>query len=66
MLKTNGHITPKLKKGIFGIKFAKGFRYEISLPGELKEVKWLIKQGAFKSVKEYEDHTTKALLGELK
>jgi len=66
MLKTNGHTAPKIKKGIFGIKLPEGFRYKVSSPAELKEVKWLIKEGAFKTIKEYEDHTTKALLGELK
>jgi hypothetical protein len=53
-------------KGIFGQKFPKDFHYKISSKGELEEVKWLIKEGVYKSIKDYEEHTTKILLGEVK
>lgn len=54
----------KLIKGLFGILYPADFRYKIKNAGELKTVKWLIREGVYKSVKEYEERTTKQLLGQ--
>jgi hypothetical protein len=50
--------------GLFGVKFPHDFQYKVTYEGEKREVLWLIKQGAFKSIKHYEIETTKRLLGQ--
>jgi hypothetical protein len=52
----------KTIKGLFGFRFPLGFQYRVTTEGERREVRWLIKQGAFKSIKEYEEATTKRML----
>jgi len=49
-------------KGLFGFKFPYDFQYKVTTEGERREVRWLIKQGAFKSIKDYEEATTKRML----
>jgi hypothetical protein len=44
----------------------KEFRYKIKTDGERREVEWLISQGDFKSIKEYEDFWTKVANGQKK
>ena len=50
--------------GLFGIKYPKNYRYKISTEWELAEVKWLIKEGDFASIEDYEISTTKLLLSQ--
>ncbi|TDO26315.1 hypothetical protein [Sediminibacterium goheungense] len=50
--------------GLFGIKYPKNYRYRISSEWELAEVKWLISEGDFKSIEEYEISTTRLLLSQ--
>ena len=52
----------KMIKGLFGFKFPYDFQYKVTTEGERREVQWLIKQGAFKSIKDYEEATTKRML----
>lgn len=52
--------------GLFGIKYPKNYRYKISNEWELAEVKWLIKEGDFDSIEDYEVFTTRQLLNQLK
>jgi hypothetical protein len=54
----------KMITGLFGVKFPHDFQYKVTYEGEKREVLWLIKQGAFKSIKHYEIETTKRLLGQ--
>jgi hypothetical protein len=44
----------------------KEFRYKIKTDGERREVEWLVSQGDFKSIKEYEDFWTKVANGQKK
>lgn len=50
--------------GLFGQIYPKDFRYKISTEWELAEVKWLIKEGDFASIEDYEISTTKLLLSQ--
>ncbi len=50
--------------GLFGEIYPKDFRYKISTEWELAEVKWLIKEGDFASIEDYEISTTKLLLSQ--
>ncbi len=50
--------------GLFGIKYPKNYRYKISTEWELAEVKWLISEGDFESIEEYEISTTRLLLNQ--
>lgn len=50
--------------GLFGEKYPKNFRYKISTEWELVEVKWLISEGDFDSIEDYELFTTKLLLNQ--
>lgn len=50
--------------GLFGIKYPKNYRYKISTEWELAEVKWLISEGDFASIEDYEISTTKLLLSQ--
>ncbi len=50
--------------GLFGIKYPKDYRYKISTEWELAEVKWLINEGDFESIEEYEISTTRLLLNQ--
>lgn len=50
--------------GLFGQIYPKDFRYKISNEWELAEVKWLISEGDFDSIEDYEISTTKLLLNQ--
>ncbi|BFG71238.1 hypothetical protein KACHI17_21190 [Sediminibacterium sp. KACHI17] len=50
--------------GLFGEKYPKDFRYKISTEWELAEVKWLISEGDFESIEDYELSTTRLLLNQ--
>lgn len=50
--------------GLFGDKYPKDYRYKISSEWELAEVKWLISEGDFDSIEDYELSTTKLLLNQ--
>lgn len=52
--------------GLFGIIYPKDYRYKISNECELEEVNWLIKEGVFDSIDDYEVFTTHQLLNQLK
>ncbi len=54
--KTNN--TPSKKKS--------GYKYTIKTEGERKEVEWLISQGDFDSIEDYEDFWTKVETGKIK
>ncbi len=56
-MKQSDKIISKSKKG----KPAK--KHVISTPGELREVKWLIKEGVYKSVEDYINRTSELLYG---
>lgn len=43
-----------------------GFRYKIQSEGERREVEWLISQGDFESIEQYEDIMTKIETGKKK
>ena len=50
--------------GLFDKIYPANFRYKISTEWELAEVKWLISEGDFKSIEEYEISTTRLLLSQ--
>lgn len=52
----------KMVKGAFGIKFPENFRFKLIDKNERKEVLWLIKEGVFKDIKDYEETVTRMLL----
>lgn len=52
--------------GAFGIKLPENYRFKLTNKNEREEVLWLISEGVFKSIKEYEDIMTKDLLTPLK
>lgn len=67
MSKAKKHISKQQNDfvvGLFGIKYPKNYRYKISTEWELAEVKWLISEGDFKSIEEYEISTTRLLLNQ--
>lgn len=49
--------------GAFGKIYPSNYRYKISTEWELAEVKWLISEGDFDNIEEYENAMTKLLLG---
>jgi hypothetical protein len=65
-VKAKNKTTPKTIVGLFGRQYPADYQYKISSPNELREVRWLIKQGVYKSVKEYEQHTTDIHLKKVK
>lgn len=50
--------------GAFGKIYPINYRYKISTEWELAEVKWLICEGDFESIEEYEISTTRLLLNQ--
>ncbi|MEP6513460.1 MAG: hypothetical protein ABJA79_06305 [Parafilimonas sp.] len=56
----------KTKKKLPVDKKPNGFRYKIQSESERREVKWLIRQRHFDSIKDYEDFITKIETGKLK
>ncbi len=48
--------------GLLGIKYPIGYRHKVT-EYERREVEWLIKEGDFDSIEEYEDFCTKQELG---
>lgn len=55
--------TPKIKmiKGAFGIKLPTDYRFKLKDKNERKEVLWLIKEGVFKDIRDYEETMTRLL-----
>ena len=49
-------------KGAFGIKLPESYRFKLKDKNERKEVIWLIKEGVFKDIRDYEETMTRLLL----
>jgi hypothetical protein len=52
----------KMVKGAFGIKLPENYRFKLKDKNERKEVLWLIKEGVFKDIRDYEETMTRLLL----
>lgn len=52
----------KMIKGAFGIKLPADYRFKLKDKNERKEVLWLIKEGVFKDIRDYEETMTRLLL----
>lgn len=52
----------KMIKGAFGIKLPENYRFKLKDKNERKEVIWLIKEGVFKDIRDYEETMTRLLL----
>ncbi len=52
----------KMVKGAFGIKHPENYRFKLKDKNERKEVIWLIKEGVFKDIRDYEETMTRLLL----
>ncbi len=55
-------VAAKYITGAFGIRYPIGFQHKVTLPGELREVKWLIQEGVFESVAACKACSTRRLL----
>lgn len=51
----------KMVKGAFGIMLPANYRFKLKDKNERKEVLWLIKEGVFKDIRDYEETMTKML-----
>lgn len=52
----------KMVKGAVGIKLPENYRFKLKDKNERKEVLWLIKEGVFKDIRDYEETMTRLLL----